>query len=121
MVICLDWKYYDGKYYKLFPTEETLSDARSNCIIAGGDLAQVSSNAENNFIKSLELTIRAWIGGSENAIDGSDWKWKEGTPFGFTKWNSGEGTEGGRISFGKYGHWNDEAGSALLNSICKRA
>ena len=123
-----DWKYYDGtnKYYKLFTTEKSWSNARSDCVSAGGDLASVSSLAENSFILSLDLlnkgtTSRAWIGGRSS--DGTDLSWKDGTTWSYTKWNSNEGDDGsgGRTSFGPYGSWDDEDGTDEQNFICEKS
>ena len=125
-VIFLDWKYYDvtNKYYKLFTTEKSWSNARSDCTSTGGELASITSLDENNFIQSFFIlkgtTSRAWIGGRSS--DGNTWTWKDGTTWSYEKWNSNEGTDGGKTSLGAAGgSWNDEDGTALWNSICKKS
>merc|ERR1712126_174505 len=76
-----DWKYfhYTKKHYRLIVTSKrNWDDARNDCRSQGGDLASVTSRYENNFLKSLALPGRAWIGG-DSSDSGATWTWSDGS------------------------------------------
>ena len=66
----------------------------------GGHLANVTSQAENNFIKSI-LTVNSWLGGSDNANEGQ-WIWTSGPEAGQQFW---QGNIAGSPINGSYTDW----------------
>merc|ERR1719348_424540 len=82
-----DWKYfhYSKKHYKLVTSSDrNWDDARNQCKLEGGDLASITSEYENDFIQSLNLPERAWVGGSSTGSVGSlTWSWSDGSTYGY--------------------------------------
>jgi len=81
----------------------TWTNARSAAIAKGGDLATLTSAAENAFVFSLADnasfwnnpngvdSVGPWIGGLQpagSAEPAGGWQWVTGEPFNFTNWSS---------------------------------
>ena len=86
------------------PNGISWDDARSASQARGGDLASITSAAENDFVFSLiddetywwqfnsSQAIGPWIGGYWTGGSGptTGWNWVSGDPFVYTNWEGGE-------------------------------
>ena len=95
------------------------SDARRNCQKLGGDLAKITSAAENQFVYNLlsrqkkVMNNGAWLGLHRKA--NTKFYWADDTPLtGYTAWDSGEPNSpssekcGHMYALGsRKGKWND--------------
>ena len=59
-------------------------DAKEYCIKQGGKLASVKSKWELDQVNSITSTS-VWLGGTDVEKEG-EWKWSDGSSFGFTNW-----------------------------------
>merc|ERR1711915_1002745 len=115
-----DWKYFHhtNKHYRLMTATRNWDDARNDCKHGGGDLTSVTSLYEEEFIESLVITTRAWLGGSSS--DGSTWYWSDGSSFdSYDGWNSGQGGAAGKTDVGPNGRWNHADASLLKPYVCE--
>jgi hypothetical protein len=78
-----------GACYVFFSAPMTRDAARTACQGLGARLASIQSASENTLIASLVGTSEAFIGGSDELIEGS-FVWDDGTPVQLTNWNTGE-------------------------------
>ena len=119
--------FYGGHYYQYVPTGMNWHDAKAAAdlmtypgVAGNGYLATITSAEENAFI-SQKLGSDAWIGGSDEAAEGT-WRWLEGPEAGHlmseysTSWASGEpnnwsGDEDYTEIYVADGTWNDLQGA----------
>jgi len=113
----------NGHWYAVVPNALQRNDARAASLARGGDLASISTAAENAHIFALlqEGGVgSAWIGGEQtpgSCEPGCGWGWSDGTPWGYTSWPPSEPNDGGGgptdeaglqfILAGATGLWND--------------
>jgi len=69
------------------------ADAEAVCETRGGRLARIDSSTENQLIATLAGANRAWIGGTDLAVEGS-FVWADGAPLAYTNWRTGEPNNG---------------------------
>ena len=80
---------YNGHTYYRSNSSATWSNAKQLCENAGGYLAVVTSEGENDFIKdNLGLSADIWLGASDEANEGT-WVWVNGETFSYANWSSG--------------------------------
>ena len=92
-----------GKYLMMQSTPWTLQivttpatwyDAEQSCVMKGGRLASIDSEAESEYLSSLLNSsnddVAMWIGYAYNVSSGS-WTWADGSQSGYTNWNSSDG------------------------------
>jgi len=75
---------FEGSYYQLFDTGLTWQQARTHAQSIGGDLATITSHAEQNFIEDLIIQggkYAYWIGGTHFANGQFSWVTGESTSF----------------------------------------
>ena len=82
--------YWEGKRTQLFAEEKSWSDAESHCQMKGGHLVPVTSQKDQEEMKSLAGGQSVWIGAYGLKTEGS-WKWLDGSQWQFTKWNYNRG------------------------------
>jgi hypothetical protein len=129
----------NGHFYDvvLFETPITWSDAQADAIALGGNLASISSAAENAFVFSLfdapeywsftgVHNYGPWIGGLQQDFGsepGGGWDWTDGTPWGYAAWASGQPDNFGGLEHHAHyfvpgntrdSTWNDWTGDGLL-------
>jgi hypothetical protein len=91
----------DGHTYQIVKTAKTWSKAQADAKAAGGSLAIVNSEAENNFILGLaeKEAIKTtappapdgggarylWLGATDSAKEG-EWKWTDKTSVTYNNW-----------------------------------
>jgi hypothetical protein len=111
-----------GHWYQVVSSPNlSWTQARDAAAAAGGYLACIVSQAENDFITGLNPPPPAtWIGGTDQVTE-EDWQWVSGEPWSFTHWGSNEPSNGGagedyleiwtstNHSSLKPGDWNDDA------------
>ena len=81
-----DAKGYNGHAYYYFSGNKSWDDAQAYCEKVGGHLVTITTEGEANFVKTLNGTSNAWIGGYKD----SAWKWVTGEAWNYTNWNSNE-------------------------------
>ena len=81
-----DAKTYNGHTYYYFSGNKSWDDAKAYCEKVGGYLATITTQGEADFVKTLNDSHNAWIGGYKD----SDWKWVTGETWSYTNWNTNE-------------------------------
>ena len=89
-------------------------EAEEFCQKEGGHLASVTSEAIHEYIikeKNRKGVGYLWLGGSDKKEEGV-WKWSDGSPWEFNRWNPGEPNNGSEahclaIVGHKVDKWND--------------
>ncbi|XP_030018046.1 type-2 ice-structuring protein-like [Sphaeramia orbicularis] len=124
----LGWKYFDHHCFHYVAEEMSWADAEKNCQKHKGNLASVHSEAELQFIHSLQPAAAAgvgmWIGGSDCYKEGS-WMWSDGSVFQFTYWcpaepNNLNGTQNClETGVTSCNCWNDVACNQMRPSMCR--
>lgn len=71
----------------------TWQDAEDNCVAAGGHLASVHSQSDQDSMAAL-ITNTAWFGYTDAADQGS-FVWVDGSPSDYTNWAGGEPNDWG--------------------------
>jgi hypothetical protein len=94
----------DGACFFAFETPETWLEARASCVAAGGDLARIDSEVENDAVFALAnspaipLKPDWWMGGNDRLIEDT-WVWldtnDEIVAPRFENWRLGEPNNGG--------------------------
>jgi GH25 family lysozyme M1 (1,4-beta-N-acetylmuramidase)/uncharacterized protein YraI len=101
---------YNGHEYKLFTEEKSWSDAKSDCEAQGGHLLTITSEGENDFIKTLADSNKIWLGLTDEVSEGT-WKWITGEDILYTNWYPGEPNDYGSgedyVEMYIDGRWND--------------
>jgi hypothetical protein len=68
------WIEFESHCYQFRPNSQNWSRAHSDCMDAGGNLASVHSQAENDFISDLCGSQSIWLGSSDEASEvNKDW------------------------------------------------
>ena len=117
------YSFYGGHTFKYFSSAVTWSAAKTACEELGGHLATSTSQEKNTFLTTV-TTNRAWLGGTDEAKEGS-WKWITGEAWNYTNWYETEpDNEGGsqsylEINFTTEGKWNDLGSTATYGYICE--
>lgn len=79
----------DGHYYKIYTGSYTWEEAKAKCEKAGGYLATITSQDEQDFIDGLNKNYEEmWIGGFRD--DDHTWQWVTGEKWDYTHWGEGE-------------------------------
>ncbi|MCB9748821.1 MAG: hypothetical protein H6713_02315 [Myxococcales bacterium] len=117
---------YSGSVYWVCGAVGSWMIARVACQERGGELASLTSAAENSYVAArLKLADAPyWIGMSDAAREGS-WIWPDGQPLlpGYVNWNAGEpndygvGEDCGEIAAS--GVWNDEDCPSARAFVCE--
>ena len=119
----------DGFCYRTYRRDAGINwdDAQSSCEEWGGNLASVTSEAENLllFQRTPIVAFNCWAG-KYTTVDGTT-TWNDGNTFSYTEWAPGETTSSTtsciRWNYGGTSNWfnTDCSTSILLNCyICKR-
>ncbi len=117
-----------SRCYKAVKSTLTWSAANTACVNWGGHLASVSDAIENTAIRNaadrVVGKVSVHIGLNDTVTEGK-YVWNDGTPFGFTNWNTGEPNNSGNedvVAMLSTGKWNDFlATTALEGYVCERA
>jgi hypothetical protein len=111
----VQWRVEDGgngHWYRRTEQPGTWYEAAARAEAVGGVLASVTSNGENEVVRSLIGPTQAcWIGARK--LPGIQWEWLDGSAWGFTMWCPGEpccGDPERNIFLNDSGCWNDNGG-----------
>jgi VCBS repeat-containing protein len=122
--IPLGWTLGPGSHLYKYVSAPLISwaSAAAAAVAAGGHLATIGSEAENDLVFSLVGNKVAWLGGSDAGHEGQ-WQWvtDEGSPgFGYTHWAGGEPNnllnEDYLVTWGNHS-WNDLADNLLARLV----
>ena len=80
----LGYSFYNGHTFKYFSGTKTWNDADSYCKSLGGHLATSTSAEKNTFLTTL-TTDTVWLGGTDEAEEGT-WQWDTGETWDYTNW-----------------------------------
>lgn len=116
----------DGeRCYRVNDDVASWTDARSECLDWGGDLASIESAEEDAFLTE-RLTISVWIGANDREVEGT-MRWADGGALSFANWGDGQPDDFSaqedcvekRIIAG--GTWNDRPCEADVREfVCER-
>lgn len=122
----------NGHWYDFISTKGTWQNAftaanASTYMGMQGYLATITSDAENTFSSNLAGLTEAWLGGSDQAVEGQ-WRWMNGPEAGqlftYTSWAPTEPNDssGGEDYLqtnhaGQFGKWNDNGGPGTNASV----
>jgi len=115
--------------YAVVETPADWASARTVCAALGGDLASITSAAENAFVAAQVTPSAVWLGGTDAAVEGT-WTWSNGDAFGYSNWNTGEPNDAGtgedcNAMYGPAtthaGLWNDADCANAYAYVCERA
>ena len=80
---------FNNHFYQVFDDSMTWTEAKMACEEAGGHLATISSNEEQDYIQHLIKSTRKeniWIGGVYSVSSGS-WSWVDNSEWNYTNWD----------------------------------
>lgn len=80
-----DAKHFNGRWYKVVLEKKSWHAARDKCKEMGGQLCTVPDAATWEFVKTLTLGAKLWLGATDEVTEGR-WLWVDGTPMKFTNW-----------------------------------
>ncbi|KAL6479844.1 hypothetical protein MHYP_G00108770 [Metynnis hypsauchen] len=118
-----------GRCFKFFRTELIWTEAETECLKYGGNLASVHSVREHlflqNFVKQATGSLtRAWLGASDCVTEGT-WLWSDGSKMNFKDWGPTQpsnylGKENClEINYGDTHQWNDDACDVRKPFVCE--
>ena len=93
-----DAKTFEGHSYYYFSGNKSWDDAKAYCEKIGGHLVTITKKEEADFVKTLNGTKKAWIGGYRTTDSSSDWKWVTEESWNYTDWNTSEPAAGNRAA-----------------------
>jgi hypothetical protein len=104
-----DAKFFNGKWYRVYPEKSPWHTAKQKCTSLGGQLAVVPDEATWMFIKKLAGGAQLWLGATDEEVHGI-WKWIDGTPVTFKAWGDGQPDNQGGVQHYMFIYkdtWND--------------
>lgn len=111
---------YEGSKYYCSLTNVSWPQAQAQSAASGGQLAEVNTEGENEYLANLLTLQRAWIGLSDTASEGN-FTWTSGAPLDYTNWYPGQPNN--QADFQDYvsmlsnGQWNDEYDNITMEYI----
>ena len=83
---------FEKKLFKVFPEQLTWHEAKRKCQEMGGQLAQVNSQAENDFLVKLAVERKlaaVWLGATDE-VEERTWLWSSGAGLAFNNFTNGQ-------------------------------
>ena len=83
---------FEKKLFKVFPEQLTWREAKQKCEGMGGRLAQINSQAENDFVMKLAIERRLlgiWLGATDEVQERA-WLWTNGDGLAFNNFGNGQ-------------------------------
>ena len=83
---------FEKKLFKVFPEQLTWHEAKRKCQEMGGRLAQVNSQAENDFLVKLAVERKlaaVWLGATDE-VEERTWLWSSGAGLAFNNFTNGQ-------------------------------
>ncbi|KAL4231972.1 hypothetical protein ACF0H5_009549 [Mactra antiquata] len=124
---------HQGVCYKEFGILANWNEAKTYCEAYGADLATVANDRDQTFLSGYLQRLSSsyfnsgifWLGGSDQASEGT-WIWdKSQQQITYTKWKTGEPNNAGKgencltMSFSDNFLWNDNNCAHKYNFICE--
>ena len=105
------------KSYELIDATHTWEEARDFAKLRGGHLVTITSQREQDLINPLVLNSNAWMGGSDDNLDGN-WEWITGEPWVYQNMgpNQPDNTDGNST---KLNFWSLHPGKWADNKKCQ--
>jgi hypothetical protein len=101
----------------------TWANAQTACLAWGGQLATITSAAEQNYIQTyINPGFARFIGGRDTPTEGT-WNWVTGETWSYTNWGGGLPNGGAGqncLEFNSGGLWDDEACSTVQRYFCEK-
>ena len=99
----------------------TFEEAENKCVSEGGHVSSIHSNEENAFVAELGGT-NLWVG---TKWTGSEWKWEDGSSWGYTVWWWGEPNDPNyepciALWEDRESKWNDVWCTLTYSFVCKK-
>lgn len=112
---------YQGSHYYCSQQKYTWATSQAISTANGGHLVVMNSLGENQFLASMLLGTVAWIGLTDEQVEGQ-FAWVNGDPLSFTRWTPGQPDNGGFYNedhgaLHPDGFWSDELGQTKLEFI----
>lgn len=107
--------------YWLTEAVDSWDTVRAECVLAGADLATITSTAELVGVQQF-VTIDAYLGASDRDTEGT-FAWVTGEAWGFDNWAAGEPNDSGAedcVQWLPSGQWNDFECDGQLPGLCER-
>uniref|UniRef100_A0A1I8AGH4 C-type lectin domain-containing protein n=1 Tax=Steinernema glaseri TaxID=37863 RepID=A0A1I8AGH4_9BILA len=142
------WSFFPktNSCYRHFNEQKSFNNAQTSCRALNASLASVGDINENNFIRTIATMggdagtwgVMPWLGGytespNETPIASLEWKWNDGSAFGFTNWCPGDPNSSHEKcihmvvdqcpmcgSYFKLGCWNNLECHNIVPYICKK-
>ncbi len=111
--------------YLVCPTPRSYDEMRLHCNEEGAEPAKVDSEAEAVWLHrtAVELARQDYWLGASDAEDEGRWRWWDGTPLEFTRWDEGEPNNAGEQDClhirANGGRWNDRNCEARQGVLCE--
>lgn len=101
-----EWTEFNGHFYQFVDTPSglTWSDAQAAANVTGGYLANVTSQAENDFLVTLSGNQTGWIGGTDADVE-DVWIWSQGPEAGQQFFQGAAVGDGGTSVGAFYTNW----------------
>jgi uncharacterized protein (TIGR03067 family) len=81
---------FGSKRFALYTEQLSWHAARQRCVELGGRLAEVRSQAENDFLERMVVNREpdgVWLGATDEVQEGR-WLWSEGSPLTYANWDN---------------------------------
>lgn len=113
--------YFDGKVYGLTQTAMTWQNARNEALLKGGDLVQIDSASENQWLLSAFGGGHYFVGLNDAAAEGT-FRWTDNSAPAYLNFvvgepNDSDGTQDAVILSGLSGQWYDWSANYLAYAI----
>ncbi|XP_042372467.1 C-type lectin domain family 10 member A-like, partial [Plectropomus leopardus] len=121
------WRKFSSACYFLSDVFGSWDEGRKDCRDRGADLVVIDSSAEQTFLHEFTETV-AWIGLTDREEEGT-WKWIDGTPLTFRKWQKKQPDNGGGnplwgaedcVHIIPSNEWNDLSCETSIQWICEK-
>nr|XP_055064546.1 CD209 antigen-like protein A [Misgurnus anguillicaudatus] len=115
------WIHSHFSLYFISSEKKSWTESRRYCIEKGADLIIINNKEEHDFIKTIIVGHRFWIGLTDSAVEGR-WKWVDGSTLNSSFWGPDEpNSYGGDEDCAEYrsSWWNDNPCEDILIWICE--
>ncbi|KAJ1172728.1 hypothetical protein NDU88_004572 [Pleurodeles waltl] len=119
------WEYYGGSCYLFVNVKSNWMAGKMKCESKNATLAVITSEGEQNFLKSKTKDQRYWIGLTDMDKE-KEWQWIDGTDYksSIKFWNPGEPNDSNKNEDCAHlwidGGWNDVHCTYLCFSLCEK-
>ncbi|XP_078537170.1 hepatic lectin-like [Lissotriton helveticus] len=119
------WEYYGGSCYLILNLKSNWMAAKMKCESKNATLAVITSEGEQNFLKSKTKDQRFWIGLTD-VDEEQEWRWIDGTDYksGIKFWKPGEPNDSNKNEDCAHlwinGEWNDVHCTYQCFALCEK-